>query len=106
MIKLITEEITTFIAKWGYYILYIFIGIVGKFAYDIVQKKKMSFLQALGSVGVAGVTGYFACIWCMQNSPEKAPYLVPLATLLSEKFFNWIFSLNWKTLFETFFKIK
>lgn len=104
--KILIEEVYNFLEKWWVYLLYILIGIIGKFAYDMITKRKLSIWQALGSVGIAGVTGYFACVWCMINAPEKAPYMVPLATLLSEKFFNWIFSLDWKVLFQTLLQSK
>ena len=76
------------------------IGIVGKFSYDLVTNKKISWISAIGSIGIAGVTGYFACLWCINNDISKAPYLVPMATLLSDKFFNWVFQLDWKGIFE------
>lgn len=98
--KTVLNDFCIFLSKWWLYVVYILIGLVGKMSYELVTGKKRSFWTAIGSVGIAAFTGYLSCIWCISNSPEKAPYLVPMATLLSDKFFTWIFSMDWAAIFK------
>jgi hypothetical protein len=98
--KTVLNDLYIFLSKWWMYVVYILIGLVGKISYELVTDKKRSFWSVMGSVGIAAFTGYISCVWCIHNSPEKAPYLVPMATLLSDKFFTWVFSLNWKGIID------
>lgn len=91
------QEVLAFFTRWWLYLCYILIGIVTKFSYDLVKKKKISFLQAIGSTGIAGFLGFLATLYCVHKdlSTTLAGIIVPLATILSDKIFTWLFTRDW-----------
>lgn len=96
--EIFKEEITAFFSKiwvWGVYIL---IGIIGKFSHDLIMGKRLSWLQIFASIGIALFCGFIASVICMNNFPDKAAYIVPIATLLSEKIMVAILAIDYKML--------
>lgn len=91
------EEVVAFFSKFYVWGLYVFIGLIAHISHILAAKEKPSRLQFFGSMGTALFVGYLASAWCIANAPEKGKYLVPVATLLSEKILSWILT-NWKKL--------
>lgn len=84
--ELLKEEIAAIFSKIWVWILYVAIGLMAKFSYDIIRGKKITMLQALGSSAAALAVGTLASIGCANYGHEKAGvWIVPAATLLSEK---------------------
>ncbi|MBL7720129.1 MAG: hypothetical protein JNL72_14930 [Flavipsychrobacter sp.] len=99
------EEIVTFFSKWWVYLIYIFIGIVGKFSWELSRKKRITFAGAISTVGISGFIGYISSVYCQNNSLEdKAAYIVPICTLLSDKIISYlVFRVKWKELRDALF---
>lgn len=69
--------------KW---LLMILVGIVGKLSHDLSRRRRLTFYQWLGVIGVSAFVGYVVCVWCIGNGLEQqAAFIVPIATLLGEK---------------------
>lgn len=96
--ELLKEEIVAFFSKvwvWG---LYILIGLIGKFSHDLIMRKRITWVQAFASIGIALFCGFIASVVCMNNFPAQAAYIVPIVTLLSEKIIVAIFAVDYKAL--------
>lgn len=96
--EMFKEEIAAFLSKiwvWGVYIL---IGIIGKFSHDLIMGKRLTWLQIFASIGIALFCGFIASVICMNNFPDKAAYIVPVATLLSEKIVVALVAVDYKTI--------
>ena len=96
--EIFKEEIVAFFSKiwmWG---LYIFIGIIGKFSHDLIMRKRITWVQAFASIGIALFCGFIASVVCMHNFPNQAAYIVPISTLLSEKIVVAVFAVDYKLL--------
>lgn len=98
MFKTQHPQIVEFVTKYGMWVAYVLMGLVGKFGWDIITNRKLSFRYMLGSSLCGMFTGYLASVWCMEHSPTMGAYLVPVMTLLSRDVFLFLFSLNWKSL--------
>lgn len=96
------EEIVSFFSKIWVWLFYIFLGIIGKFSHDLIMKRKLTWVQAFASIGIALFCGFIASVVCANNFPEQAAYIVPIATLLSEKFFVAVFAIDYKALAAEF----
>lgn len=94
----IWDEIVTGLSKvwtWG---LYILLGIMGKFSYDALSGRKMSFLLSLAIAGLSVFVGIIVALICIQYEMVKAgAIIVPIATLLSEKLVVALYAYDWKT---------
>ncbi len=103
----IPEEIIAFFTKWWVYVLYVLIGIVGKFSWDISRKKRITFLSAISTVGISGFIGYISSVYCSNNHLEnKAAYIVPICTLLSDKIISYlVFRVKWKEIKDAILNI-
>jgi hypothetical protein len=84
---------------WGVYIL---IGIIGKFSHDLIMGKRLTWVQVFASIGIALFCGFLASVICMHNFPDKAAYIVPIATLLSEKIVVAILAVDYKMIASEF----
>ena len=99
----IKEEALTFFTKWGYYIFYVFLGIMGKFSYDIVRKRKISLWYAIGVTGISCFIGFLACVWCSKHDAGYAPFVVPIVTLFSDRILMYLAALNWKPILDSIY---
>lgn len=92
----ITHELWLFLTKISTLLALIFIGLIGKFSMMVLSGKKITFLQAVAASGSAffiGVLSWQLCkVWGLQ---EKANFIVPFATLLSDKLIIIIFTFDW-----------
>lgn len=100
------DELLVFFSKVWALFFYVLIGIVAKFSLDLAQGKKISFLQAIGSVGISLFIGFLAAVWCTNNNPSLAPYIVPIATLSADKIIMVIIGIDWKEFIGYFIKKK
>lgn len=102
----VIDELGEALAKWWVYLFYIAIGIIGKFSWDISRNKKITFLGALSTVGISGFIGYISSVYCRNNGlDEKAAYIVPICTLLSDKILTYVIArIKWKEIRDAFFK--
>lgn len=93
------DQIIEFFLKWWVWFAYVFVGIIGKFSYDYGSGKKFSWAKILSSVGIAFFVGFISASICIYNGwIEQAAYIVPIATLLSEKLVWAAFSVDYKQL--------
>lgn len=91
------QDLISYFYKWWALLLYIMIGLVGKFSYDVMKGKKISIGQAFSGIGLGLFCGFIASSICISNGWEKpAMVIVPMATLLSEKLTIAIFAIDWK----------
>ncbi len=102
------DETIAFLSKWWSYFFYVFIGIVGKFSFNIVNKKKMSLWYAIGTTGISCFTGFLVSMYCKTHNPAYAPYMVPMCTLFADKilmsFAAYVDRLNWKALMASIYE--
>ena len=84
----------------GKWIASVFVGIIGKISYEFSQRRKLSFLEWIGIIGVSVLCGYLAAIWCASNNMiEQGFFIVPIATLFGEKITQYVTE-NFKPLFN------
>lgn len=92
------KETLTFLSKAWVWILYIVVGIIGKFSHDLIMGRKLTWLQVLSSIGIALFMGFLSSVICYTRYPDYAAFIVPVSTLLSEKIIIAIFSIDFKKL--------
>lgn len=93
--KTLIHEMQIFISKAGASIAAIAIGVMAKISHDIMLKKRHSFLEWLAIVGVSVFGGYLMAQYCLTHHLEdQGKYLIPMATLFSEKLIMYI-TANW-----------
>ena len=85
------------------WIIGIAIGLIGKISYEIYMKRTLTILQWIAVIGMSIVSGYVTSFYCMSNGwNAESQFLVPIATLLGEKFFIYIIE-NHRVLFDRIF---
>lgn len=94
------NEQLTILAKYGSWIVYVLVGLVGKFGWDIACKKKMSWWSILGTGCMAVFVGFISSIWFMNNKPAMGSYCVPVLTLVSRDVFIFLNLVDWKGVFS------
>jgi hypothetical protein len=91
------EEIIAGVSKIWVWLLYILMGLIAKYSYDIMRGKKITLLQAMASAGIALFVGFISSALCVQHDMEKeGMWIVPISTLLSEKLLMALFAIDWK----------
>lgn len=91
----IKDEILAWLSKGTAWLLYIAIGLIGKFSYDMITRRKITFMQALASTGAALFVGFVTGAICMHNGLEdKQMIIIPVSTLLSEKIMLAVFTVD------------
>jgi len=98
MTSRLADETLEFISKWGAWVTYIFIGLVGKFGWDIINRKKMSFWYIFGTGMVAIFVGYLSTMWCSAHCPAQGAYIVPVCTLVSRDIMLFLTMLDWPSI--------
>lgn len=102
------DAVYTFLIKsWAYCGGYIVIGLIGKVGLMLRKPKSSSILEDLGSLLVAGFVGYIAAVFCFYKYPPEpggysvqAAFIVPMATLLSDRIMTFLLNVNWIPLIE------
>lgn len=93
--------LSDFCIKWGFWIGYIIIGLMGRLGLDIHTNKKISKTYLYSTTLMAGCLGIISSMYFKKHNPEMGAYVVPLLTLASRdilmqfKFIDWfkVFSL-------------
>lgn len=100
-------EILNFFTKSYTWILFIGVGMVGKFGMYFRSSKRDTGWQILGSTFIAGFVGYLASVWCMNNYPiseggysRQGAFIVPMATLLSDRVIMFLMNINYTVILE------
>jgi hypothetical protein len=97
------NEIVLLFGKFSTYIFGITIGLLGKLSYEIYMKRTLNFIQWTAVVGMSVFTGYVTSVYCnSQGFETQAQFIVPLATLMGEKFFIYLIE-NHKQLLDALF---
>ena len=80
------HEIGAFFGKSWAWILSIGVGVIAKLSTELLLKRKLSMMQWIGIMGISIFGGYLMAVWCTSHGwTTEGNYLVPLATLFSEK---------------------
>lgn len=84
------NEFWAFLSKTWIWLVTIMGGIVAKISLDVLNGKKMSFIERLATIGISFFGGYLTAVYCESNNmTEQGKWMVPLATLFSETVIMW-----------------
>lgn len=93
----IRDELFALFGKLWTWVCLILLGMIGMFSHNLYTGKKMTFKQAMGSFGVSFFVGALTSLFCYFQEWEKAAvWLVPFATLLSDKIMLAVFAFDWE----------
>lgn len=89
-------EVLDFLSKCGALFGYIIIGLMGKFGFDIVTKKKITFWYAFGTGCMACFSGFIT--WqCIKDNPKLNPGVyLPIASLISRDILLFLTMIDWQ----------
>lgn len=88
-------EYLEFLTKGGAWIAYILIGLVGKFGWDIVNNKKLSFWYIFGTGCIAFCIGFLVSRWCIAHPSLDQSIIVPASALVSRDIMLFITMIDW-----------
>src|ERR1700761_8744454 len=83
-----------FIYKYGAWIGWIILGLVGRFSYDLLRHKAFTIGYVLGSTGIAFLIGYVSGVYIFTKYPDDAPILIPMITLVSNNLVSAVMSID------------
>lgn len=96
----VKEEVVYLFSKVWAWCLYVLLGLMAKYSYDIIRGRRITLWQALASAGLAFFVGFIASVWCISHDMEReGMWIVPIATLMSEKIIMAIFAIDWNNIF-------
>lgn len=101
-----TAEVMQIAAKYGAWIGYVAIGIIGKFGLDVLNHRKISAWYIFGTGCTSLFVGWIASRWCMVNHPDYGAYMVPVATLLSRDVLVFLKLIDWTKIAGALFKVE
>lgn len=90
------DDLLEFFSKWGLLIGYVFIGLIGKFGFDIVNKKRLTFWYVFGTSCIAYCIGFLSWEYCKGHSFLNPGLVVPCASLVSRDIMLVITVIDWK----------
>lgn len=97
----IKEEFLNILAKAWVWFLYVLLGIMAQYSYDLINGKKLTKWQRLGSTFIAAFIGIMSSFACIELGKERlGMFIVPVATLLSRDIFAVIMTHNWQRTFK------
>lgn len=99
-------DIAEMLSKYGAWIAYVCIGLIGKFGWDIVAKKELSWLYVIGTGFMAVFVGFISSRWFMIHNPEMGAYVVPVLTLVSRDILMFIKMLDWSKILSIVLNVK
>jgi hypothetical protein len=77
----VKDQVAAFIRSWAL-LFYIILGFMGQLGWKIIQGKTPSIWQTIGYALIACFIGFVSYNFCPE---EKRAWVVPIATLLSDK---------------------
>jgi hypothetical protein len=96
--------LSDFCIKWGFWIGYIIIGLMGRLGLDIHTNKKISKTYLYSTTLMAGCVGFISSMWFMKHNPELGACVVPLLTLASRDILMQIKFIDWFKVFSLILK--
>lgn len=105
-IKNQTYDIADVLSKYGAWIAYVCIGLIGKFGWDIVAKRQLSWWYVVGTGFMAVFVGFISSKWFMANNPAMGAYLVPVLTLVSRDILMFLKMIDYQKLLSTILNVK
>jgi hypothetical protein len=90
------EGLLSIFGKSAVLVCLILIGWIGKICHHLYMKRKLSWVWAIASLGMVFFVGVMTYFWSIRHYPEETVYLVPMASLISDKIMLAFFSLDWK----------
>lgn len=98
------EIASIFNSAWKLFCL-IMLGLIGKFSIDVITGRRITLLQAFASAGIAVFVGVVANFMCEYNELQRqSNFIVPVATLMSDKLITAIMALNVKKIVHEWLK--
>lgn len=110
----IGDQVLSFFLKYGAWLGWILLGLVGRFSYDLLRNKTFTLGYIMGCTGLAFLCGYVFGSYILDVYPKKASIIIPLITLVSNNLVSALMAINWKAVmqrdwkaaFEIILKIK
>lgn len=90
------SEVLVFLSKWGAFFGYVAVGLLGKFGFDIVNKKRLTFWYVFGTSCVAYCVGFFSWEWCLVHPVLNPGIVVPFASLVSRDIMLFLTVIDWQ----------
>jgi len=100
------SDVSDLLHKYGAWISYVGIGLVGKFGWDIVARKKPSGWYILGTGCMGVFVGFISSRWFIAHNPKMGRYIVPVLTLASRDVLVFIKLIDWTKILSAVFKIE
>lgn len=80
------NELYALFSKLGSWASILFIGLVGKISYELLQGKKLKWYHWIGMAGLSLFVGWLAIEWCdMYGLNEQKNLIGPVATLFGDR---------------------
>lgn len=91
------EDFVNMLAKAWIWIMYIVLGIMAQYSYDLINGKRLTRWQRLGTTFIALFIGIMSSLACIESGRERlGMFIVPVATLLSRDIFAVLMTYNWQ----------
>ncbi len=90
------SEILELLSKYGAWIAYVCVGLIGTFGLDIVNKKKLSVWYIFATSCMGLFVGFISSRWFMLHNPEMGAYCVPVFTLVSRDILIFFKLIDWQ----------
>lgn len=98
------EQMWQFLFKYGAWIGWVCIGLVGMFSADLLRNKKFTMWYIAGCTGAAIFVGYVGGSYVLSVYPDKAPVYIPVITLLSNNLISALAAIDYKALMQKDYK--
>jgi hypothetical protein len=105
-IKAQTYDVADILSKYGAWIAYVCIGLIGKFGWDIVARKQLSWWYVIGTGFMAVFVGFISSRWFIAHDPDMGAYIVPVATLVSRDILMFLRMLDWNKILSVVLNVK
>lgn len=90
------DDVLEFLSKWGVVLGYIIVGLLGKFGFDIVSGKRLSFWYVFGTSLIAFCIGFFSWQWCATHPSLNPGIVVPFCSLISRDIMLFVTVIDWQ----------
>lgn len=90
------SDVWAIVLKHASIIGLLLLGLVGKFSYDFLQKKKFTLGYILANTGISIFGGWLASGVIDRFSPENRNLLIPISTMLAYNLVSAAMTINWE----------